>query len=373
MLGICGVGSLVTICALAITFRFPTGLLGADHSFSLRDIWQLFAVTLLLALWMVPLDFLGGYRFPRSYYKSFDSFRWWLKRYAAAVAMQAGLNWLLACLILTAGRMAGLPAAMLVVIAGIVVCLIARDLLMMRRRSDSQEISRRRVQAVRRIQSWGVFVPQTIVVRHRDIGFAGGIIGLGQRSKIVIPEGWFRLLSDDELALAIARRAVAIHSGSYHRGLLAAAVWNLGGFLLATLLPGAGVASVAELVTTFCGFTLWSFAGLLLLHTFSRHASLQIDRQLIAEGVPDHLIRDTAWALDQMQDGEPHRPRLIETIFHPVPSVSRRNRPVNTSLPSAWNVARTTLFFSWACFGMLTRAVHCNVGRPELWFMLPTD
>ena len=38
-----------------------------------------------------------------------------------------------------------------------------------------------------------------------------------------------------------------------------------------------------------------------------------------------------------------------------------------------WHAARMTLYVSWACMGMLVRAVHSNVGRPELWVMLPTD
>ncbi|WP_146526280.1 hypothetical protein [Novipirellula artificiosorum] len=44
-----------------------------------------------------------------------------------------------------------------------------------------------------------------------------------------------------------------------------------------------------------------------------------------------------------------------------------------STFPIAWHAARMTLFVSWACMGMLVRAVHCNVGRPELWVMLPTD
>ncbi len=43
------------------------------------------------------------------------------------------------------------------------------------------------------------------------------------------------------------------------------------------------------------------------------------------------------------------------------------------SIHGFWNVARTTLFLSWACGGFLARAVHCNIGRPELWVLFPTD
>jgi hypothetical protein len=122
-----------------------------------------------------------------------------------------------------------------------------------------------------------------------------------------------------------------------------------------------------------CGFTVWSFLGLLVLPTVSRNASLQIDEELVHLGLPFELITNTASTMDHLQDGEPERSRFIETIFHPVPSVNGRNQSKTVKGFAAWNVARTTLFLSWACLGLLSRSVHCNVGRPELWTMLPTD
>jgi hypothetical protein len=244
---------------------------------------------------------------------------------------------------------------------------------MNRREIKSQWVKNKIDDLLSHVQSWQICAPQVIAVRHRDVGFTGGIVGFGKSARIVIPQAWLQTLSRDELATAIARRAVAVQSGSYSRGLAIAFGWNLIGFGLCTQLPGAGVTSVAALVTAFCGFTLWSFFGLLVLPTLSRNASLHIDGILGRKGTPKILIWDTAFSLDQMQDSEPHRSKWIETIFHPIPNVSSRNRRQPNSKLVAWNVARTTLFFSWACFGMLSRAVHCNVGRPELWTMLPTD
>jgi hypothetical protein len=58
-----------------------------------------------------------------------------------------------------------------------------------------------------------------------------------------------------------------------------------------------------------------------------------------------------------------------------VPSVDNRRRLTRGTSSSlgAWHVARLTLFLSWSCLGLLSRAVHCNAGRPELWVLLPTD
>ena len=150
-------------------------------------------------------------------------------------------------------------------------------------------------------------------------------------------------------------------------------IWNLLGFSICTWLPGAGVTSVAELVTTVCGFSLWSFLGLLTLPTLSRDAALQIDWTLRKQGAESELIESTARQQDLMQDGEPDRPALIETIFHPVPSVNSRVHERPRYFMGSWNVARNSLFVSWACLGLLSRAVHSNVGRPELWAMPPVD
>ncbi|TWU62160.1 hypothetical protein V7x_38890 [Crateriforma conspicua] len=150
-------------------------------------------------------------------------------------------------------------------------------------------------------------------------------------------------------------------------------MWVVVGFALSTLLPAAGVTSVAGLTMTCLGFTLWTFLGLLTLPTLSRQASYAIDGMVLQSGASPQVLQQTVKAFDVLQDDEPRRSALIETIFHPVPSVHNRCSPTPGSAPIAWHAARITLFVSWACMGMLVRAVHCNVGRPELWVMLPTD
>ncbi len=372
-LGICGVGSLVVICSLALLANLPNRWLSGDQFFSLRDLTQLILVTIAFGVWLAPFDFLGGFYFPSKFNKTSESFGPWFRNYLAAAIGQSLLFLIFATLILMSGRLFGLVGCLAVITGGILFCLVLRNVMMRARQVDSDWASNKFVDALELVQSWKIFVPKTMIVSHRDIGFTGGIIGLGNAARIVVPESWLKTMSKQELATAIARRAVAIDSGSYTRGLVIAFVWNILGFVLCTFLPNAGVNSVGELVTTFCGFTLWSFVGLLTLPTISRNASLRIDQVLSRHGTPSTWIRDTAYSLDQMQDGEPDRSKLIETIFHPVPNVSSRNRDYPASAWEAWNVARTTLFFSWACFGLLSRAVHCNVGRPELWTMLPTD
>ena len=372
-LGISGVGSLVLLASTALVFGLPDVMLNDGQLFSWSDVGQIVVLSLAVNLWMMPFDYLGGYRLPRKFKKTSKSFAQWVSTYGAAVIGQSSLFVAFAVAILTAGRALGLLGSLLAICGGLFVCLFIRKHLLLNRRIDCDWSSNKFVDALSMVQSWDVFVPKTMIVEHSDVGFTGGIIGLGNKARIVVPEAWLKEMTKEQLATAIARRATAITSGSYSRGLVLAFLWNAIGFVLCCSMPNSGPTSVAALVTTFCWFTLWSFVGLLVLPTLSRNASLQIDQLLCKKGTPSDLIFETAYSQDKMQDGEPDRPKLIEAIFHPVPSVSSRNNRAPKSTLGAWNVARTTLFFSWACFGVLSRAVHCNVGRPELWTMLPTD
>ncbi|MFK7788332.1 MAG: hypothetical protein AB8C95_02415, partial [Phycisphaeraceae bacterium] len=146
------------------------------------------------------------------------------------------------------------------------------------------------------------------------------------------------------------------------------------GLLLALLLSGPGQAGTgAGVIESALWFTLWSFAGLLVLPTLSRDAVYQIDQQLIADGIaPERLDHLTA-ALDQMQDGEPVRPGWVEAIFHPVPSVTKRQSRGRAGRLAFWDIARTSVYLGIGAGSLLTRSVHCNVGRPALWVWLPTD
>lgn len=371
-LGVTGVGSVVVIASIALALQLPQRLLESKRGLESTEFLQLAAVIGLFLLWLAPMDFLGGYLLPRKFKKSDISFSDWLGTYLKAAFFQAILFVFFGSTIVLLSQAYGTSIGLISIGLLMTGCFLVRNRLLLNRRVKSASSQAKLIDAVGLIQSWQIFVPRTVVVEHNDIGFTGGVIGLGKRAKIVIPEAWLSFCTE-ELATAIARRALAVNTGSYTRGLALAFVWNLAGFSLCWLLTGADLASVAGLVTAMCAFTLWSFLGLLVLPTVSRNASLTIDQELARLGLPVELISTTASTMDHLQDDEPQRPRFIETIFHPVPSVKGRNRSEPVTGLAAWNVARTTLFLSWACLGFLSRSVHCNVGRPELWTMLPTD
>ena len=101
---------------------------------------------------------------------------------------------------------------------------------------------------------------------------------------------------------------------------------------------------------------------------------MEIDERAQADGYSVPLMRVVTERLDRLQDSETSRPSLIETIFHPVPSVENRlDGPRSHQVTGYWDAARTSIYLSLAGLGLLGRAVHCNCGRPALWVFLPTD
>ncbi len=371
-LGIVGVGSLVTIAAIALILELPQKMLETSPRLGLPEFLQLVAVIGAVTLWLLPMDIIGGFLLPKKFKKTDESFLEWLRNYFGTAFIQALLFVFCGVMILLSGRTYGVTGGLAAIGVLMIACIAARDRFVRSRNLKLETSAGKLDEAITKTQTWQICVPRIVIMEHNDLGFTGGVIGAGKNVEIVIPKAWLSF-DTEELATIISRRALAVSSGSYMRGLVAAFFWNLTGIWLCSFLTGSGLDSVSGLVTTVCGFTIWSFFGLLILPTVSRNASLKIDQSLLSRGMPSEMISSAASRMDQLQDDEPERPRLIETIFHPVPSVKGRSSNGSVSRIEAWNVARTSLFFSWACLGFLSRSVHCNLGRPELWTMLPTD
>jgi hypothetical protein len=375
-LGMTAVGTLVVWRSLALLGGWPTRWLSSATDFQLTDLVQLTAVVVLAALWLLPFDWLGGYWGPRRFRRTSDSPLQWARDYGAAVLRQIVFYVVAATAILAAGRLGGWLAVGLAVTLLMWVGARWRSFRLSQRFVADDPPSGRRsaIEAAKGIAGqWGIDVPRVEVVDHRDVGFTGGIVRVGGRPVIVLPRLWVQQLKPAALACVLARRALAIHSGAYARGVGMAYAWNGAGLLLSGWLPNAGFTSVAELATTLCYFTIWSFLGLLWLPTLSRSSAFALDSQLTGRGGDPQSVRATALQLDRWQDEEPQRAVWIERIFHPIPSAVQRGGQLPQRPAVAWNAARLTLAYSWGCVGLLSRAVHCNLGRPELWELLPVD
>ena len=213
------------------------------------------------------------------------------------------------------------------------------------------------------------------VVDSPDEGFVGGWAGITART-LVVPSLWAQL-PEPALMAMLLRRRVAATSGAHTRGVIGAVLWNVLGFVVSLALTGVTPASAAGMVTLAAAMTLWAFLGVLVLPTPSRAAVFALDAAATAE-VGDAPMREGIERLDRWQDDEPVRSVGVETIFHPVPGRTARmaRLAANPNAVRWWHahhVARHALWLGWGACTPLSRAVHCNVGRPALWAMLPGD
>jgi len=216
---------------------------------------------------------------------------------------------------------------------------------------------------------------QPVVVETNDPGFVGGFTGLPRMVKLVLPANWIRVLTPAELDIQLKRRMALLATGTRMRGVLVALAWNLLGLATAIYITGAAANTVDGIVSISLCFTIWSFLGLLLLPTISRRGVYEADRQVLLNGVSRQDLEGVIRKLDQLQEDEPARPSGVEAIFHPVPSVENRLRAAlqPDAGRGAYHAVRMALPLSWCCLGLLSRAVHCNCGRPSVWVMLPGD
>jgi len=275
--------------------------------------------------------------------------------------------------LLAAGRRGGTPAALVTAVALGVLLLLWNDLLAravaaFRFEPVSEPVRKAALRA-------GIDVTQLRVVASDEEAFTGGWVGLAGRT-LWLPLQWVNGLADDELAAQLSRRAAM--RGVRWRGIFAALLWNTFGLAMALQAPDAGADTAAGLIATSAWFTLWQFAGLLLLPSVSRPAILEADGVAAVRVGADATYRAMA-KLDEWQEGEPSRVEAVETIFHPVPQLRERMQRLQAGAsaeplpPSFYHATRTMLASGWAFTGLLGRVVHCNLGRPALWVVFPSD
>ncbi len=363
--GIAGVGVLVVFSLFMYLWQLPATLFPFDGG----PLWAEWAalVTLfkLYVLISLPFDFLGGYWLPCKYQRLCLMFPTFWMKWVRGVLMQGAVMTGSALLLFESGRRWGVWVAACVLLV-LQVLLVALQLPLARWVGGL---------SLRPLRGVGGAPERSVVVAGFDGGLSGGVAGLPGRETVVLPAHWVDSLPVEGARALLLRRLGVIATGARLRGLLLASAWNIAGFLLCAHLPGAGVERLWEFVTTLVAFTLWSFFGLLVLPSLSRPAVIGADRYAMEHGAEVPALHHAIVEIDQLQEDEPRRGRWLERIFHPIPSVENRLRAMQSGAASggAWHAARMALYLSWANFGMLSRAVHCNSGRPELWVLFPGD
>lgn len=373
-LGITGVGLQVVLAILLLA----TGV-GDRTSFvpeaSLFS--QLRGLALLLLAYvslMTPFDWLGGYLLPRWYQRSQQSCREYFAVWARGASIHFAILWGIGASLLIAGRTFGNAGVCAVPLVHCVVLLRYQEqfagFVARLPHVDHSELPDKIRNA---IQTSGIDEKHIEIWEPTDPGFTGGIVEGADGVRIVIPSHWVKIFSAEQLKRIVARRSEIARGRWRFVGGLVALLWVTSGCLLGLAVLVTPLTSVKELVQFGSVFTLWTFFGLLILPTLSRNATVAIDRKLFADECDPSSLQVQFADQDRLQDGEPERSVWVERIFHPVPSVANRLDVRSVSRLRAWHSARIMLYLSWACGGLMARSVHCNVGRPELWVLLPTD
>ncbi len=363
-LGIIAVGFMVTLCVLGLALdagRWLDGVAANSDSGTVTALgWFVGAVLLASA----PFDIIGGWILPRAHGRPSVRLGEFVVGLLRGGLLHAAFLYASGWALLQGLKVGGWFAA-LAIIAFAMVALVA-----------AQRLVARLVGGVREDLDWAPTLTRTsTLLDSTEPGFAGGITGLPGFERIDLPVRWKREWPAAQLQLVLERRRYAIQSGLYRKGLSLAFAWNLVGAVMAAWIIGHPEGRVGEIVTFSFLVTLWNFAGLLILPTASRNCVLRMDKKMLEEG---HAPEELAWlAKDcaRLQDGEVSRDRRVETIFHPVPSLTGRFNGLAAPASSfaGWNASRQMLYLSWPLLGLVSRAVHGNVGRPALWVMPPAD
>ncbi len=323
--------------------------------------WAGFVVCFLAyASLSLPFDIWGGYTLPCSHQRLCLIFPEFLMKWLRGVFVQGAVMTASAVVLLQAGKHWG--------IWGATGALLALQLALLAIQWPLARWTGGLAAAPVRLGS------DTVTAVAVDLGFTGGLAGLPVLERNIQPQSWSTSLSPPALLAEHLRRQGLTKSGARTRGILLAMGWNLLGFVLSASLPWGGVDTIFSLLETLLGCTLWSFLGLLILPSFSRPGTLEADRYAAANGATRPQLEAAICEIDQLQDEDLSRPRWLETVSS-IPSVENRLNALDSrNQPyGAWLAARMALYLSWANFGLLSRAVHSNVGRPELWVLPPGD
>jgi len=368
-LGITNVGFVTVAALVALALDLPGRVLVLRGS-PAADAAALFVVAVLYVAANAPFDVLGGYVLPRRYGRPHPSRRAFARRWLRGVVVQSSVFVASGAALLLAGRAGGVPGATAAFAAVTVALLVARPRLA-RLVGDTPKNGEVPSEALGGFGALDPEPPETVVYDNDDVSFVGEPTHAG----VVVPSSWLDILDDEELVAALARRAAAVETGGTRRGVAVAIAWNLVGFAgAAVLVPGAGFASVAALINLVLGYVVWSFVALLVLPTPTRAGVFEADARALETGVDADVLESAVRRINETQGDDERRTRLVETVFHPIPSVERRVERFGDDAPrGAWKAARVRLYLSWAGLDFLSRAVHCNVGRPQLWVMLPGD
>ena len=355
-LGMLTVGSWVVLATLLLVSGVLESLGIWLAKLGLPEFAALSMMVLGFCLIQLPFDWLGGHWLPRRYGlpSHFTLPSYCMAVFKHSLIFSASIN-----ILHVAGQHLGLTGALGALLVLIMIGvqsqhLLARWLGCLKNKTLEQDDG-------------------VLIYEGTDTAFSGGISGWPGLERVILNHSWQGELKTNGMAWLKDRRRRAIRSGLRMNGLIWAIMWISSSFILAAFLAGFPTGDVTATMRMLLYGVFFHFGGLLLLPTLSRRGSLALDG---IDSTPDNACSHTKeWtkAITILTDGEERRAAWIERIFHPLPSMENRMTPYENTGWAAWNATRYMLFLSTLAGGFLSRSVHCNIGRPELWIMPPVD
>jgi hypothetical protein len=370
-LGASAVGTLSLLAGVMLVAGLPHRLFPTAPLSWPADVGWLALVAVVHAAVLAPFDLFGGLLIPREYGRTREGVAAFARRWLRGATVYGATATLFGVAVLLASRTAGGGGTIAVVVFGSLALLAAQPAVAM-------AVGGGRIARPAATDPARALGARTLVLTSPHPHVTGGAYGLPGRTAWVVASRWTEGQGRVAWAEQVVRRRWLERSGARDRGVWLALVWNLVPVLVTLALFGAPVA-VADVLRLALASTLWSFLGVLTLPTPSRRAVHAADGAAVAAGADRAALVAGLRELDRDQDDEPVRARGVETIFHPIPAAEHRvaalalaGEPGPVTL-EAWHAARTALYLSVATLGLLGRAVHCNLGRPEAWVFLPSD
>lgn len=367
ILGLSSIVFWIGVCVLGIIF--DAGVIFENCAHEVGVIFGTFwGCYILLGF---PLDFIGGYLLPRKYSRSSSTFLNWFSKWCRGSILHGAYMWLGSMALIRVAEHLGLWGS--IAFVGVHMLLMTRFQLFLaqliaplrslssaRLKFDSGALSRLRIHTV----------------ESEDEAFTGGVTGHPGRERIILPAHWKDQVPGEIMGALKVRRLATVLSGSRTRGLLAALIWNLVWFAIAVGLTPYSLNSVSGILTTVFWFSLFCCLGHIgLLPFLSRKGSVEVDGWTHTKGACEFKMQKGISYTNKLQGDRPCRSLWIEKIFSGTPSVEIRLQHLFSGKYSkgAWNASYMMLFLSWAGLGLVSRAAPCNLGRPELWVLLPCD
>ncbi|MFK7971520.1 MAG: hypothetical protein AB8F95_14210 [Bacteroidia bacterium] len=368
--GMISIGWWVLLCILAL-FLDASGEI-ARYEGESRSAAILLVFVLGYIVLGLPFDVLGGYVLPRKFERPAESFSQWFAKWSRGVLLHGALLWSFGMIIMSVADWFGVVAAIATV--GVIMLFQARFQLWLGQLLSPMKLAYTSTVGNGEVEDLGHL--RFAVLETEEQNFTGGIVGRPGKETIVLPAQWQKMLKPELMEIVTAGRLGAIMSGSRNRGLVFAIVWNLIGFALATMLSPHALASAAGVIDVALIFSLFTFVGMFgILPFFSRRGTLEVDSWTREQGLCPFELQRVMSFHNKQRDDNATRPTFLEFFCHPIPSVENRlqNLLLEEEPKGAWHVARQSLFLSWAGLSLLSRSAHCNLGRPELWVILPCD